>query len=589
MERREIELEVKTGKSEKDLKDVVDILDKISDKLDDVDKGGDAVEGVGKGASKGTKGLKAMFKQLTSIGTLFKASGVFFIASKIFEGLAEAFRNNQTYLDAFAVAGNMATQVITDFTNFVFNNFGKVQEFFKSVFEDPGQSVRDLGNAIKQGFIDRIEQAKEVLGLLANAAVSFFKGDFKGAVDSLKEAGKESVDVITGQDDTLQKVKDTISEVTTAVVDYTSKTYKQAKAVVQLNKDAERSQAINQGLIEQYDLLAEEQRQLRDDERNGIEARIEANNKLKTVLLEQQELMTTNAEKVRDAAKARFELSGLEEDRLTYIQAENELMAVNARVTGLMAEQKSNDLSLDKERIEIGNQLALIGAGEFERQRAENDAKLEEQLRFIDQEVTNEDQRNALIEKARLEHKVAMIDVAEQERQEQIGKTQEFFGGLQSIAQAFGKESKALAIAGIVTEQVGAISKIISNTAIANAKSIAATPLTAGMPFVGINNVMAGVSIAGSVAGAAKAISDLKSNKKSPSRISAPTGGGRGQASAPTQSAPSFNVVGSSETSQLAETISGQQQKPIKAFVVSNDVTTAQSLERNIVNNASIG
>ena len=57
-------------------------------------------------------------------------------------------------------------------------------------------------------------------------AVSFFKGDFTGAVDSLKEAGKESVDVITGQDDSLEKVKATIEKVTTAVVDYTSKTYK---------------------------------------------------------------------------------------------------------------------------------------------------------------------------------------------------------------------------------------------------------------------------------------------------------------------------------------------------------------------------
>ena len=585
MERREIELEVKTGKSEKDLKDVVDALNVIVDKIDNVGDGQKELENLGKGAVKGTKGLKNMFKQLTSIGNLFKASGVFFIANELFNALSEAFKNNQQYLDAFAVAGNMATQVITDFTNFVFANFGQIQQFFKSIFEDPGQSIKDLGNAIKQGFIDRIEQAKEVLGLLAKAAVSFFKGDFTGAVDSLKEAGKESLDVITGQDDSLEKVKATIEKVTTAVVDYTSKTYKQAKAVVDLNKEAERSEAINQGLIEQYDLLAEEQRQLRDDERNGIAARVEANEKLKEVLLEQQELMTVNAEKIRDAAKARFKLSKLEEDRLTYIQAENELMAVNARVTGMMAEQKSNELSLEKEAIEVRNELALIGSSEFERTRLENDAKLEEQLRFINQEVANEDERNALIEKARLEHKVSMIDVAEEERQQMIGKAQEFFGGLQSVAQAFGKESKALAIAGIITEQVSSISQIISNTGIANAKALAMSVPTGGMPWIGINNVMAGVSIAGSVAGAAKAISDLKSNKTSPSRATAPSM--RGSATAP--QAPAFNVVGASPENQLAQALGQKESQPIKAFVVSNDITNAQALDRNIVESASLG
>jgi hypothetical protein len=66
---------------------------------------------------------------------------------------------------------------------------------------------------------------------------------------------------------------------------------------------------------------------------------------------------------------------------------------------------------------------------------------------------------------------------------------------------------------------------------------------------------------------------------------SAPSGGGMGAAPA----APSFNVVGASPTNQLAQTIGNQQQQPIKAFVVANDVTTQQSLDRNIVSSASIG
>lgn len=65
------------------------------------------------------------------------------------------------------------------------------------------------------------------------------------------------------------------------------------------------------------------------------------------------------------------------------------------------------------------------------------------------------------------------------------------------------------------------------------------------------------------------------------------TGGGGG-ASVPNAGtipqAPSFNVVGNSGINQLAEL----QQTPTKAYVVSGDVTTAQSLDRNRIENATL-
>jgi hypothetical protein len=64
------------------------------------------------------------------------------------------------------------------------------------------------------------------------------------------------------------------------------------------------------------------------------------------------------------------------------------------------------------------------------------------------------------------------------------------------------------------------------------------------------------------------------------------SGGGTPNASSP--SSPSFNVVGTSGANQIAQTINQQAGQPIKAYVVSKDVTTAQSLDRNIVNSASM-
>ena len=61
--------------------------------------------------------------------------------------------------------------------------------------------------------------------------------------------------------------------------------------------------------------------------------------------------------------------------------------------------------------------------------------------------------------------------------------------------------------------------------------------------------------------------------------------GGGGGASQP----PAFNIVGASDTNQLADAIGAQEQQPVQAYVVANDVTTAQSLQNNIVEGATIG
>ena len=73
-------------------------------------------------------------------------------------------------------------------------------------------------------------------------------------------------------------------------------------------------------------------------------------------------------------------------------------------------------------------------------------------------------------------------------------------------------------------------------------------------------------------------------------------GGGGGGGSAPTMSggasspaAPSFNVVGNSGTNQLAQVMNKQGMPPVQAYVVASNVTSAQSLNRNIVNNATLG
>ena len=53
--------------------------------------------------------------------------------------------------------------------------------------------------------------------------------------------------------------------------------------------------------------------------------------------------------------------------------------------------------------------------------------------------------------------------------------------------------------------------------------------------------------------------------------------------------APEFNVVGQSASNQIAAAVKGQFSQPIKAFVVSKDVSSAQEFDRNVVTAASLG
>ena len=62
-----------------------------------------------------------------------------------------------------------------------------------------------------------------------------------------------------------------------------------------------------------------------------------------------------------------------------------------------------------------------------------------------------------------------------------------------------------------------------------------------------------------------------------------------GSGGTPSVQAPDFNIVGANSSNQLASAIQGQFNNPIKAYVVAKDVSTAQELDRNVVNAASIG
>jgi len=147
--------------------------------------------------------------------------------------------------------------------------------------------------------------------------------------------------------------------------------------------------------------------------------------------------------------------------------------------------------------------------------------------------------------------------------------------------------SKAIALTQIGIDSAVAMSKASTLATQEGVALQAAFPLVPGLGLVGkvLSYASTAAMVVGNI-GRAKQLLSGSSGGSAPNvggGSSAPSGGG----SAP--QAPSFNVVGASPTNQLAQTIGNKEQQPIKAYVVSSDVSTAQSLDRNIISSASIG
>lgn len=163
-----------------------------------------------------------------------------------------------------------------------------------------------------------------------------------------------------------------------------------------------------------------------------------------------------------------------------------------------------------------------------------------------------------------------------------LGLFEQFGSLLQQVA---GK-NKGLAIAGIIIQQAASIGQIIANTAIANAKSVAASPLTAGMPWVAINTISAGLSIAATIAGAVKSIQQINQAAAQGGVKGGSSGGSVGAAPnipAPRvagAAAPTISTTGGmNPNTQIAETIAAAR-APMKAYVVSGEVSSQQALDR---------
>ena len=430
---------------------------------------------------------------------------------------------------------------------------------------------------------------------------------------NLKEVGEEAVqagtDVVTNFVEAVQEAGAIGSQLVEGVKEISVEAaLETAKANQALEKSAQIAAAQSRILLEQYDRQAELQRQIRDDETKSIEERQAANNELNNILVKQEEEMTKNAKLVKAAAQAQFDLTGKTEDYVAVLEAEAEVQAVAATVTGFKSEQQTNANALLKEATELTNAQAesestlTIAKERLAAEQIENELARLERLQEIDE--LEKEQETARLQtivdnanagtQAKIDAQIALNDFIAQSDEQDVARTKEIADAKIEIAnQEAEAKKKTLDDTANVLQNFSSIAG--EETAAGKAFAVAAATINT---YRGVSDALAAVTVtpfetALKFANAAAIGVAGIANVKKILSVQVPGGSGGAPASGgvpttTTSQPPAFNVVGASGETQLADAIGSQTQRPARAYVVSNDVTTAQEMDRNIIEGASI-
>ena len=605
----QIELDIDDKGAVKGIKTLNDNLIKLNETTDDTSKNTSILKkgltAVGKAGKKiGKGGLKAVATGLKGIGKAYMAAGFGAIVA-VFGFLFKSLKENQKVVDAFnvvfeaiAIVGKQVSDVIVSVYENVASsteNFDALGKVLKGIVTIAITPLKLGFKAIQAGIVGaQLAWEKSWLGGGDEARIKELEGELDVIKNDFVEIGNDAIDagsnIANNFSEAISEAGNIATQVVEGVKDISVEAaLETAKTNVELKKSADLARVANQGLIEEYDRQAEQQRQIRDNEFKTIEERIKANDDLKATLEEQEKLMLENAKLILASAEAQFKKTGADEDNLAVQEAKNELKAVEAQIEGFMSEQDANRNALLKEKLELQESDKQAFAerkkeqDQFNADQIENDV-----LRFQTQlDIAKKEKE---IETKRLTEK---RDLYQQGTQAYTDANNELLAYQQAnanqqvlIEKDLNKSKKQLTTQALtdMATIVGKNSKFGKAIAIVQAIRDTYAGATKALSQGGIFGFI------GAAAVTAAGIANVKAITSTPDPTP-PAGAsvGGGSSIPPTPSTPpAFNIVGQGETSQLADAIGSQASEPVRAYVVSNDVTTAQGLERNIVEGATI-
>ena len=449
-------------------------------------------------------------------------------------------------------------------------------------------SVTTAFKASEEGqnkFAKFFTQIKVVIGnvtdLLADfgmAIINVFTGNFKEAkksidavIDGIKNFGEE----------TRKEIK-----IAGELADMRAKADKAERALITARAEANRKVAELREIAADKENISVQERIAAIKEAGAVEEEItkreiEAARLRFEAKKQENALSKSTKEDLDEEARLKARLTELETGRLRIQKA------LTAELTATLREEEAERKRIEAERIaaekEREKEKAAADA-EKEKQRLEKEKQEKEEQAKRDKEEEERDKRIA-------DGKIALEQKVLNAKKMAVDQAIALFGAETAAGKAALIAKQVLAAQELISEA----RKTITFSSLVAARSSAAvaegTAQTAKIGFPqNIPMLIAyGLQAAGIIGAVASAVGKGKS-------VAGSLGGGGGAGTGPSfetppigSAPPAFNVVGASGANQLATAIAGQQQQPVKAFVVSGDVSTAQELDRNIVKGAEIG
>lgn len=396
------------------------------------------------------------------------------------------------------------------------------------------------------------EEAKERRKKLAENNRQFQRDLFDEQMNSIKESYEKERQLLI-EDYRRQREDIMLNEDLTA---------KQKKELIEANKKSQdfaiqQLEKEHQEALTEIDSQAEELRiSLMKNSFEQRKAEIDKEYQDQLAEVEANEIMT-------EEQKTTIRLLYAEQrnQQLNELQAEQNVKELENQITLNQAKQLQSEadfeanMELRKQQLELERDLELQEADLTAEQKLLIEEQYQKALRELDDETKEHDKKNIL----------AKVDLAQQG-----------FAMLSELIDTFSKEDEESQRKAFKLNKAINLAQAVTNTALAVTGALSEPSLIPGERFIK-------AGIAGAL-GLAQIVKISKTKFDSPT---ADTGGGATSgagAGGGDVISPNFNVVGDSGVNPLE----GLDQPPLQAYVVSGNVTSAQSLDRNRIENATI-
>ena len=634
-----IQINIDSGNAKQDIQNINDEIKNIDNQTQSTSKGFGALGGqidkvTGGAASK----FGAFRKAVGGVAIGFKGLRVAIISAGIgalliaITSITQAFKRSEEGQNKFAKLLGVIGSVVDNLLDVL----GDLGDLLISVFENPQKAISDFANLIKENIFNRFEGLLELIPNLGKAISLLFKGEFAEAGKVATDAvGKVTlgVDSITqATQNAINKTKEFVSElereakIAAQIANQRAQADKLERKLIVETAEAERKIAELRDRAARSDLFSLSERKAALIEASEINERItneqiEAAKLRRDAIIEENKLSSSNKDALKEEEEAKAAVIRLESQRLrlqkrlgTELASLNNQQVAKAKAAAKKAETENSKAeaaelkrlgTIAKAREKFDKAQEDLDADtedkklELERKRAQEelDALIGTETEKREAQIAlNElfDQKEDELRRKRLEERVQQDKLAgeriqaekEKQRQEDLKREQLKESAKVSLQENSFKLASELAEEGSAANKAVQVAQTIMQTIQGTQAAFTTAqknPITATFPAYPF--IQAGIAGSFGALSVKKILSTpVKTTSAGSVSSGAPSGGGGGETPAP-----AFNLVGQAGGVNQIEEGLQQEQTPIQAFVVSGDVSSAQELDRNIIDSATIG